>query len=110
MMRTNTWIRNLAVFGFAFAASATAQASPFDEVASQEAIEHCVAQVGEQVNYGSADRVVHHVDSKRRAVFRYRLNIESIAYDGDKQVGSYTATCVVGVAGKAIKFEVRQSS
>ncbi len=105
-------ISMIAVAGFSLVA---AQANAADaQIALNDEIQSCVAEVGAHANYDDADRVRHTVvDIKDRTV-GVKLEIETAVFtEGDATVREYATFCVVNGSFTPMQFsidEVRDAS
>lgn len=91
---------------------ASAQADyGYPEVAPQEKIDLCVAEIAERANYEEADHVRHEVTSRARATIGYTLNINTLVYgeDDGQLIREYRTTCAVSNRPEPVAFKIREA-
>ena len=83
----------------------------FYELAPNEDINLCVAEVQENTDYTGAGRVRHEVNSKKRRAVGYSLKIDTTVFseiDGEV-IREYKAVCVVTGGKKPLRFTIEES-
>lgn len=99
------------VLALASLASTAAASTTFDfqQVATAEKVDVCIAQVGNRADYSGAVRVVHDVESEQRPSFGHRLVIDTTIYtDGDTVIREYATVCVVASGDEPVSFRIRE--
>ena len=100
---------SLAVIGLIAVSSPTL--AGFYELAPNEDINVCVAEIRENVDYTGAGRVRHEVDSKKRRSVGYSLKIDTTVFSeiNGEVISEYKAVCVV-IGGKTpFRFTIEKS-
>lgn len=94
--------------GLVLIGAAAANAGP-TEVAYQEGVQSCIAQVGEHANYDDATRVRHTVVLVEETRLRYKFSIGTSVFtdSNDEAARNYTAYCVVLGNGKPLQFRIK---
>jgi hypothetical protein len=83
----------------------------FYEIAPNEDIDLCVAEIQAYADYTDATRVRHEVESSKRRSVGYSLKIDTTVYSegGDKAIREYKAVCVVTGGEKPYKFSIEKT-
>ena len=72
-------------------------------------IQACIAEIGRNVDYGNASRVVHWVASlDQKNLVELEIRIQTLVYltSDDDVATEYTASCITGALGDVVKFEI----
>jgi len=70
-------------------------------------IQTCIAEIGKNVDYGNASRVVHWVaslDQKNLVELEIRIQTSVYLTSDDDVASEYTASCVTGALGEILSF------
>lgn len=83
----------------------------FYEIAPNEDIDLCVAEIQAYADYTGAALVRHEVESTKRRALGYSLKIDTTVYSegGDKAIREYKAVCVVTGGDKPYKFSIKET-
>ncbi len=102
---------SLALLGMFFTVGAAQAEYGYPEVAPQETIDACVAEIAKKANYEEANYVRHEVRSKARATIGHTLNINTLVYnEADGQViREYRTLCAVSNRPEPVAFKIRES-
>ena len=101
-------ITMLVILGFAVAPNADAGTVSAQRGTSLP-IQTCVAEIGRNVDYGNASRVVHRVTSlDQKNLVELEIRIETSVYleSNDDAASEYTALCVTAALGKVVSFRI----
>ncbi len=93
------------------ALSATAKADfGYPQVAPQDKIDVCVAEIGEHADYGDATYVRHDVESKPRRSIGHTLRISTLVYDESDGhlVREYRTLCAIAQRDEPVLFRIRE--
>ena len=101
----------LALMGMFFATTAAQADFGNPDIASQEKIDLCVAEIDERANYDEANYVRHEVQSKARATIGYTLNISTMVYDESEGqlIREYRTLCAVSKRPEPVAFKMREA-
>jgi len=72
-------------------------------------IQTCIAEIGKNVDYGNASRVVHRVvrlDQKNLVELEIRIETSVYLKGNDDVVSEHTASCVTSALGKVVTFRI----
>ena len=107
-IKTISAITMLAILGLAVAPNADA-ASVSAERGTKLPIQTCIAEIGKNVDYGNASRVVHTVTSlDQKNLVELEIRIETSVYlKGDDDIATeYTTSCMTSALGKVVSIRV----
>jgi len=99
-------ITMLAILGLAVAPNADA-ATVSAQRGTSLPIQTCIAEIGKNVDYGNASRVVHRVtrlDQKNLVELQIRIETSVYLKSDDDIATEYTTSCVTGALGKIVSI------
>lgn len=75
-------------------------------------IKTCIAEIGKNVDYGTASRVVHRISSlDQKNLVELEIGIETSVYlEGDDIATKYTASCLTSALGEVLKFRINEAT
>lgn len=100
-------ITMLAILGLAGAPNANS-ATVSAQRGTSLPIQTCIAEIGENVDYGNASRVVHRVTSlDQKNLVELEIRIKTSVYmKGDDVATEYTTSCITSALGKVVSIRV----
>jgi len=107
-IKTISAISMLLILGLAVAPNADAGTVSAQRGTSLP-IRTCIAEIGKNVDYGNASRVVHTVTSlDQKNLVELEIRIETSVYlkSDDDIATEYTASCVTAALGDIVEFEI----
>lgn len=109
-IQKNVVMSALATLGFFVSTSATADFR-FPELAPQQTVDVCVAEISGHANYVGATRVRHEVESTKRRTIGHVLRIDTRVYGEteDEVIREYATKCVVGTGEEPVSFKIRET-
>lgn len=101
-------ITMLAILGLAGAPNANS-ATVSAQRGTSLPIQTCIAEIGENVDYGNASRVVHRVtslDQKNLVELEIRIKTSVYMKSDDDIATEYTTSCITSALGKVVSIGV----
>ena len=80
------------------------------DVAPEDKIDACVAEVAEQADYSQAARVRHVVESSLKLTNKHKLRIETqvLGETDDTVIREYAAICIAPDGGRPVTVKIRE--
>jgi hypothetical protein len=82
----------------------------FSDEAPRATVDVCIAEVDANADFADANSVLHNVETEKRRISGYKMNIRTIVYgEGDTVIREYATHCRIDDEKEILRFKIRQT-